>query len=100
VVSRGRRCRARRMDIFWRPSRLGHPRLGLVVPRHGGTAVARNRLRRRIWEVARRRILPRIGAIDLVLRPNATAYQAAFPDLATDLEEWLRSLTDSRNGHG
>ncbi len=88
------------MDIFWRPSGSGHPRLGLVVPRHGGTAVERNQLRRRIREIARRRILPEIGAIDLVVRPNASAYRAAFLDLATDLEEWLRSLTDPRNGLG
>jgi ribonuclease P protein component len=100
VVKGGRRCKARRMDIFWRPSESGHPRLGLVVPRYGGTAVARNRLRRRLWEIARRSILPEIGAIDLVLRPRVGAYRAEFPDLATDLEEWLRSLTNPPNGPG
>jgi ribonuclease P protein component len=99
-VSKGQRKHARRIDIFWRPSRSGHPRLGLVVPRYGATAVARNRLRRRIRELARRRILPQMGAVDLVLRPTASAYRAAFPDLAIDLEEWLRSLADSRDGRG
>ena len=88
----------KRLDFFWSSNQRGHPRLGLIVPKHGATAVARNRMRRRLWEIARRRVLPKLPAIDLVLKPRASAYQAKFRDLAADLERWLQSLTDLRSG--
>jgi ribonuclease P protein component len=55
--------------------------------------VARNRLRRRLRELVRRRILPDLVPLDLVVRSRAAAYQAAFQKLATDLEQWQRSLS-------
>jgi len=78
--------------VFWIPNDLGHPRLGLVVPKYGATAVARNRLRRKLREIARRSVLPELASIDVVLRPRVSAYEAKFRDLAADLERWLQSL--------
>ncbi|UCG88652.1 MAG: ribonuclease P protein component [Gemmatimonadota bacterium] len=92
VVGGGRRRGTQRLDFFWVPNRLGHPRLGLVVPSHGATAVARNRLRRRLREIARRRVLPVLPAIDLIIRARSSAYRAGFRDLAADLERWLQSV--------
>jgi ribonuclease P protein component len=80
------------MDIAWYPNDAGHPRLGLIVPRYGSTAVARNRLRRRLREIARRRVLPGLAPVDLVVRPRPDAYRAAFDTLADDLDTWRRSL--------
>lgn len=91
----GKRRRTPRLDLAWCSNRLGHPRLGLVVPRRGATAVQRNRLRRRLREIARRRLLPQLAPVDLVVRSRANAYQANFQELATDLEEWRRSLSPS-----
>ena len=62
--------------------------MGVIVPRHGGTVVARNRLRRRLRELLRRRVLRRAGAADLVARARASAYRATFAELATDLLQW------------
>ena len=84
--------------MFWATNGLGHPRLGLVVPKHGETAVARNRLRRKLREIARRRVLPVLGSTDVVLRPRVRAYEAATRDLAADLERWLQLLSDPRSG--
>lgn len=81
------------MDIAWYPNDSGHARLGVIVPRHGETAVARNRLRRRVREIARRQILPQLGALDLVVKPRPPAYRAAFDALARDLERWAASLS-------
>lgn len=93
VLRSGQRRRTLWLDLAWRTNEEGHPRLGLVIPRHGATVVARNRLRRRLRELIRRRILPALSPVDLVVRSRASAYRAAFRKLATDLEEWQRSLT-------
>jgi ribonuclease P protein component len=54
--------------------------------------VERNRLRRRLREFARRGLLPRLAAIDLVIRSRQAAYRCDFPELATDLDQWALSL--------
>jgi len=51
----GRRRRTEHLDLAWRHSDLGHVRLGLIVPLHQSSAVARNRLRRRLREILRLR---------------------------------------------
>jgi ribonuclease P protein component len=92
VLTSGSRRRTSRLDIFWRANVLGHPRFGVVVPRFGRSAVARNRLRRRVREHVRRFILPRILPLDLVVRPRADAYDTPVRDLAADLDRWLAPL--------
>jgi ribonuclease P protein component len=88
----GRRRRTPRLDITWYPNDTGHPRLGVVVARFGGTAVRRNLLRRQLREIARRRILPRLAAVDVVIKSRAAAYDAQVDTLGRDLEQWLSSL--------
>jgi len=94
VLRDGRRRRTPRLDIAWRANEAGHPRFGVVVPKYGQTVVARNRLRRRLREIARRRVLSAAGAVDIVVRPRTAAYRATFDELAVDLDSWLRSLSD------
>lgn len=50
VYRDGARAAAGPLVAWGIPNDLGHPRLGLAVPRRAGTAVARNRLRRLIRE--------------------------------------------------
>lgn len=66
----------------------GHPRLGLIVPRYQSTAVARNRLRRRLKEIWRRDLQAGIPAWDLVVRARRQAYQASFDALRRQLQQW------------
>lgn len=91
VARQGRRSRTPNLDISWLSNGLSHPRCGLVVPLHGATAVARNKLRRQLREIVRRRLLPELEPIDLVLKPRPHAYKAEFADLAVELEQWLHS---------
>lgn len=60
-----------------------------MVPLHGRPAVERNRLRRRLREVARREWLPRAleegGALDVVVRARPDAYGASFDELRSSL---------------
>jgi ribonuclease P protein component len=55
-MQQGHRSRTPRIDLYWLSNAFGHPRLAVIVPRYGASAVARNRLRRRLREHARRRI--------------------------------------------
>jgi ribonuclease P protein component len=57
-----------------------------VVPRFQFTAVARNRLRRRLKEILRRHFAS-LPAVDLVVRAKRAAYAASFATLRSDLLE-------------
>ena len=63
----------------------GHPRMGLIVPKFQSSAVARNRLRRRLLELWRREVMGRQGGRDLVVRARRPAYQASFAELRTEV---------------
>jgi ribonuclease P protein component len=81
------------IELYWKENQLGHPRLGLIVPRFRHTVVERNRLKRRLREIARRRILPDLPPIDLVVRSKPDAYGASRVELEALLERCARSLT-------
>ena len=63
-------------------SRLDHPRVGFVVPKHGKSSVERNLLKRRLRELTRTVILPGLPAIDMVIHARPSAYRLRFEELA------------------
>lgn len=63
-------------------SRLGHPRVGFVVPKHGKSSVERNRLKRRLRELARTVLLPQLAPVDVVIHARPSAYRLRFDELA------------------
>jgi ribonuclease P protein component len=83
----GRRRRTPHLELAWRPNSTGHPRVGIIVPRYQHSAVARNRLRRRLREILRRHALGSLPAIDLVLRARRDAYAASFAVLRAELTD-------------
>src|SRR3989475_4331657 len=89
----GRRLRTPHLDLAWHPSPLGHPRTAIVVPRFQFTAVARNRLRRRVREILRRHALASLPAVDLVVRAKRVAYAAPFAVLRAELSGVVRRIT-------
>lgn len=62
--------------------------MGLIVPRFQSSAVARNRLRRRLKEVWRREIQGRQPPWDLLIRARREAYSASFAELRDQLLAW------------
>lgn len=66
----------------------GQPRLGLIVPKFQSTAVARNRLRRRLRELWRREVQRDQPAWDVIVRAKREAYGASFADLRAELALW------------
>lgn len=63
-----------------------------MVPRFKHSAVDRNRLKRRLRELSRTRLIPVDVAADVVLRIRPEAYGASFEALATDIERALGQL--------
>jgi ribonuclease P protein component len=87
--ARGKRKRTPHLDVFFAASPASHSRLGVVVPKHRRRIVDRNRLRRRLREIGRTELLPRLRrderALDVLIRARPEAYEAPFADLRREL---------------
>jgi ribonuclease P protein component len=79
-------------------------RVGFVVSRAVGSAVTRNRVKRRLRELMRGYLQLLPGGSLLVVRANAAAAHASQPDLAADLDSvisrLLRRQVGARVGNG
>jgi ribonuclease P protein component len=84
--------------VFAIQSGHGRPRVAVIVPLCGHTAVARNRVRRRLREALRTGWLAAAHAtglgVDLVVRAKPAAYEASYGSLCTALERALESVCD------
>ncbi len=94
-LTKGRRRRFGHLEMIWTDNMTGHPRMGLIVPRYQSTAVARNRLRRRLREIWRREVQQHQPGWDLVIRARREAYGAAFVALRDDLLAWRRAVLEA-----
>jgi ribonuclease P protein component len=63
-----------------------------VVPKYKQSVVERNKLRRRLRELVRTRLLPVIPAYDVFIRPLPHAYSAPFDALAMDVARVVERL--------
>ena len=74
-------------------SESGFVRVAIVVPKWGHTAVSRNKLKRRLRELARNHLMARQFSRDVVLRARREAYEASFADLRDDVAKLSSALT-------
>ena len=84
-----------RLEARASTSLLLHPRVGVVVPKYRGNIVDRNRTKRRLRELARMKLLPIAGRIDVLLRAKPEAYGATFDQLAVEVDaiaKWAAGL--------
>ena len=70
------------------------PRLGMVVTRKVGSAVERNRMKRKIRETFRK-MAHRLPAVDLVIRPNAACKEAPEEEISQCLERAVKMALES-----
>jgi ribonuclease P protein component len=89
ILRRGKRRRTAHLDVFLSSSPVSRCRWGLIVPKHRHTIVERNRLKRRLREVGRTEVLPRLWreglAVDVLVRARREAYGAGFRELRDEL---------------
>lgn len=101
LFRRGRRKKTSHLDVFFLSSPERGPRLGLVVPKHRRRVVDRNRLKRRLREIGRREILPRMRmeslALDLLIRTRPEAYETGYQQLRRELVEVIEELCSGRS---
>lgn len=85
--------------MFVASSPVAYPRLGLVVPRHRQKVVRRNVVKRRLREIGRTEILPRLQAagrpLDVMVRARPEAYGASFAELREELLRLTEELCSS-----
>jgi ribonuclease P protein component len=67
-------------------------RVGLIVPRFRQSAVLRNRLKRRLRELSRLRLLTSDVPADVVIRIRPGAYQASFAELSEQMHRVITQL--------
>jgi ribonuclease P protein component len=70
--------------------------MGLIVPKFQSSAVARNRLRRRLREIWRREVQQWQPAWDLVIKARREAYAATFESLQHQILTWRESVLSAR----
>jgi ribonuclease P protein component len=96
LLERGERKRTKNLDVFFAASPASRSRLGLVVPKMGHRIVDRNRVKRRLRELGRRRLLPALDAagleFDVLIRVRRRAYDADFARLEGEVMEVVEEL--------
>jgi ribonuclease P protein component len=78
-------------------SLLFRPRVGIIVPKYGRNIVDRNRVKRRLRELARTQLLPSAGRLDIIIRAKPGAYGIAYTQLAAEVEEvakWIGNFVE------
>ena len=91
VYRQGRSVSTRFLVLYWFPrDDDGEPRLGIAVPKGSGSAVERNRVKRRIRESWRARVEAVPGGCDYVLIARPALGEA----LQSRNAEWLGERLD------
>lgn len=94
LLERGKRRRTKNLDVFFAASPASRSRVGVIVPKHGRRIVDRNLLKRRLREIGRRELLPRLGeaGVDVLVRAKRTAYGVEYDVLRRELLETLETM--------
>ena len=96
LFRRGKRKRTRHLDVFIAASPVSRSRWGVVVPKHKHVIVERSLVKRRLREIGRSEVLPRLAALpapyDLLVRARPEAYDASFGALRSELIEIVEGL--------
>ena len=92
VAREGKRLRTPLLDVRVAVTSRDESRIGFVVPKHGHSAVRRNRVKRTLRELARLTVLTALRAtragssMDIVMRTVPAAYTASFASLREEFE--------------
>ena len=95
VYRKGLVYRGRLFSVHILPNTVGRPRLGLSISKKVGTAVKRNRVRRRLKEVFHSSAVRLPGGLDFVISARPAAGEASFEELNEEFLQSLRKLSSN-----
>lgn len=81
----GRRIHGANLVVVHLANELGTPRFGFAVSRKVGNAVVRNRVKRRLRDVVRRR-RSSLGGVDMVVIARPSAAAVGYDVLAAEID--------------
>src|SRR5262245_53380038 len=96
IYNTGAKVHGRFMTVFVMPNGSDAPRFGVAATRKLGSAVERNRAKRRARELFRRR--KQIGGFDIVVVPRREMLDAPFAQLESDYIMLLDRSRTARRG--
>lgn len=88
MFQQGRHNSGRLLALRSAPNQLAYSRFAYAVPKRVGTAVVRNKVRRRLREILR--ALPLEEGFDVVISVRAEAAQSSFYALKQEVETLTR----------
>jgi len=98
VYRTGRRLFSAHMTVFFLRRDAGPARVGFTVTRAMGTAVERNRIRRRLREAVRLNLGAVGSAVDVVIHPKKSAQAADFAELREEIARQFERIRSSAVG--
>ena len=100
VYREGRRRANREFTAFLRPNHLDLSRFGWSIKKGLGSAVQRNRIRRRLREIVRLHRQEIAPGWDIVIHPRSSAATADFAPMARELMKLLPQAAAVRSASG
>lgn len=105
MARRGKRLRHTFLEARLLSAESAQSRIGLVVPKHGQSAVRRNRLKRQLRERVRLGLLPALNQAairptDIVIRAQPAAYRASAVALSEELDAIIAAIVRSATKGG
>jgi ribonuclease P protein component len=92
VYRGGQRRSSPQFAIFYRANSLSRSRFGISVKKALGSAVVRNRIRRRIREILRRNRSEYPTGWDIVIHPRRSVAESPFAALEVELRNLAQSV--------
>lgn len=95
VKRTGKRVKTGLLDVRVAASPSLCARVGVIVPKYRRQIVERNKLRRRLREIIRTRMLPVMAVRDVLIRALPQAYTASFDELTRDVDVAIARIARS-----
>jgi ribonuclease P protein component len=96
VLRRGKKSGTAHLDVYHSSSPVSYLRVGWIVPKLGHNSVQRNLVKRRIREILRQEVCPRLMdqhvQIDVLVRARKSAYDAEYSVLKSELAAWTDKI--------
>ena len=95
VYRTGKRRSSSHFTVFFRINELPQSRFGFSIKKELGSAVMRNRIRRRLREMVRGQRTEIPAGWDIVIHPKSRVSQGPFRTLAAELLQLLGNLAQA-----